>query len=113
MHFCFSGLLARAFEPAHTDDQIYPKLVYLMLSIWDHGQDPTKQNQCFMTKILSPYWVKDKVMESLCVAAAERYARLQWDHLLIPMCHRRTARQFDMSYGNVAVKSCEGKTYTA
>ena len=32
-----------------------------------------------MTKILSPYWVKDKVMESLRVATAERYARLQWE----------------------------------
>lgn len=43
------------------------------------------------------------------VAAVERYARLQWDHLLIPMCHRGSAQQFDMRYGNVAVKNSEEK----
>lgn len=43
------------------------------------------------------------------VAAVETYARLQWDHLLIPMCHRRSAQQFDVSNGNVVVKSSEEK----
>lgn len=66
-----------------------------------------------MTKILSLCWVKDKIMEILHVAAAERYARLQWHHSLIPMCHRGSAQQFVMSYGNVAVKSSEWKIYTA
>lgn len=113
VHFCFSGLLTRPFEPSHTDDQIYPKPVYLLLSIWDRDQDPKQEKPMLMTKILRPYWFKDKVMESLHVAAAERYARLQWAHSLIPMCHRGSAQQFDVSSGNVAVKSSEGKTYTA
>lgn len=114
VHFWFSGLLARAFELVHTGDQIYPKPAYLTLFIQDHDQDPTKEKtKLYDKKKLSPYWVKDKVVESLCVAAAARYARLQWDHLLVPMCHRGSAQQFDMRYGNVAVKSSEKKTYTA
>lgn len=47
--------------------------------------------------------------KSMHVAAVERYARLQWDHLLIPMCCRGSALQFDMRYGNVAVKSSKEK----
>lgn len=65
-----------------------------------------------MTKILSPYWVTDKLIENLHVAAAARHARLQWDHSLMPMCHRGTTQQPDTSYGIVAVRISKDKTYT-
>lgn len=50
MHFYFPGLLARAFELAHTNDQIYPKSVYLMLSIWGHDQGTVKEKPMIYDK---------------------------------------------------------------
>lgn len=50
VNFHFSGLLARAFELARNNDQIHPKPVYLMLSIWDHNHDPTKEKPMLYDK---------------------------------------------------------------
>lgn len=39
----------------HTNDQIYPKPVYLILSIWDPNQDPTKEKAMLYDKNIESF----------------------------------------------------------